>query len=148
MVREQNQQITTTIYQAQDFSTYGFRYLFHGGRAETYSSPSVTSGNLVQKFDGLESTGGQEYDTQRGTPLGEDVYSYKKTSRVYTHWNTVDTRYRDNGTGGQWAHPSSEDASDYFWGALGDQIGGFASGLAEIGRWMWLTTSADARLTR
>ena len=77
--------------------------------------------------------GGGEQDTFDGAPLAEDVYAYKRgTGTGYTdgaafEWCTVNTQLRGNGTGGEFAKPSTNWMS-YLPGELSAQVSGMGAG--------------------
>ena len=93
------------------FSPSGFRYLFHGDRAEIYANESATSGAILNMFDGLYSSPSGEYDGYAGTPVGEDFQAYGSPSNissdVYDPYVNQSVNYGGDGTSGQWIDPST-----------------------------------------
>ena len=93
------------------FSPSGFRYLFHGDRAEIYANESATSGAILNMFDGLYSSPSGEYDGYAGTPVGEDFQAYGSPSNissdVYDPYVNQSVNYSGDGTSGEWIDPST-----------------------------------------
>jgi hypothetical protein len=56
-------------------------------------------------------TGSSEHDTERGTPIGEDVYAYSTTSGEHIQCNAQQTLYPAAGTSGSWNKPATYDVS-------------------------------------
>lgn len=86
-------------------SRYDWRYFWRAGRADAYLETS--SG--VLKYDGLLWTGSSVHDTNRGTPVGEDIYAYYSSAGEHVQWNYQQSMYPGAGTSGAWSKPQTYD---------------------------------------
>lgn len=106
-----------------DVSTFGFRYLWHGGRAEMSYVNELATGP-ANRLDGFISIHGQEINTGTGLPVSEDVYAYKRGNSQSFPWADVNTNYPGNGTQPHWSEPSKGGDEFPWWTTFTKELPG------------------------